>query len=718
MKQILQSLSSGITILLDTPSPKVNTGHLLIATTTSLISAGTERMLVDFGKAGWLAKARQQPDKVRQVLEKVKTDGLMPTVDAVRSKLDEPLPMGYCNVGVVREIGTGLNCNRFKVGDRIASNGKHAEVVNVPANLCASIPDNVSDEAASFTVLGAIALQGMRLAKPTLGECFVVTGLGLVGLMTVQLLRAQGCRVLGVDFDTQKCALARQFGAETADLSRGEDPLAIAETFSRGRGVDGVLITASTKSSEPVHQAATMCRKRGRIVLVGVTGLELSRADFYEKELSFQVSCSYGPGRYDPEYEEQGHDYPLGFVRWTEQRNFEAVLDMLADGRLNVEPLISHRFPFEQAPDAYQVLAEDRGALGILLHYAQQTPEDGTQDSRFANTIRLKQSPLPVANPQQPVLGFIGAGNYATRILIPAFKAAGAMFNSIASSGGVSAAYAGRKFGFSEATTDTAALLVDPAVNTVVITTRHNSHARLVCQALKTGKNVFVEKPLCMTLEELREIEEIYKSSVFSQKSPLLMVGFNRRFAPQVQKIKSLLTSVRKPKVFIMTVNAGAIPADNWTQDVKVGGGRIIGEACHFIDLLRYLANCGIVESDIIGMQSATADTVSIQVRFEDGSIGTVHYLANGSKSFPKERLEIFTAGRILQLDNFRRLKGFGWPGFKKINLWRQDKGQTVCANSFLKAIENGQPSPIPFEELLEVAKVTIQLADKANQYR
>jgi len=716
MKQILQNLKSGTTDLFESPAPKASTGNLLIATTNSLISAGTERMLVDFGKAGWLAKARQQPDKVRQVLEKVKTDGLLPTLDAVRSKLDEPLPMGYCNVGVVQELGAGLQGKSFKVGDRVASNGKHAEVVNIPVNLCARIPDNVSDEAASFTVLGAIALQGIRLAQPTLGECFVVTGLGLVGLMTVPLLRAQGIRVLGIDFDTQKCALARQFGAETVDLSRGEDPLAVAETFSRGRGVDGVLITASTKSSEPVHQAATMCRKRGRIVLVGVTGLELSRADFYEKELTFQVSCSYGPGRYDPEYEEQGHDYPLGFVRWTEQRNFEAVLDMLADGRLNVEPLISHRFPFERAPEAYQVLAEERSALGILLQYPHQVAEVGTQGACFARTIRLQDGQPSTANPQQPVLGFIGAGNYASRVLIPAFKAAGAVFHGIASSGGVSAAYAGRKFGFTKATTDTGALLADPAINTVVITTRHNSHARLVCQALQAGKNVFVEKPLCMSISELEEIEEVY-SALNTQHSalPLLMVGFNRRFAPQVQKMKSLLAGVQQPKAFVMTVNAGAIPADHWTQDAKVGGGRIIGEACHFIDLLRYLTGHAIVDSHVAAMESATADSVSIQLRFHDGSTGTVHYLANGSKAFPKERLEVFTAGRILQLDNFRRLKGYGWPGFKKMNLWRQDKGQVACAKAFLQAIEKGQPSPIPFDELLEVAEVTIRLADKVR---
>src|SRR5690606_31003850 len=347
MKQVLQSLKSGETRLEDVPVPRVHRGAVQVRSTVSLVSAGTERMLVDFGKAGWISKARQQPDKVRMVLDKIRTDGLAATLEAVQSKLDQPLPLGYCNVGVVAEVGKGAE--EFAVGDRVVSNGKHAEVVVVPKNLCARIPDNVSDEEAAFTVLAAIGLQGIRLVNPTLGACVVVTGLGLIGLLTVQMLRAQGCRVLGMDFDPERLAMARRFGAETVDLSRGEDPLAVAVAFSRGRGVDAVLITASTKSSEPVSQAAKMCRKRGRIVLVGVTGLELSRADFYEKELSFQVSCSYGPGRYDPAYEEGGQDYPVGFVRWTEQRNFEAVLDLMSSGRLDVKPLITHRFPLDQA---------------------------------------------------------------------------------------------------------------------------------------------------------------------------------------------------------------------------------------------------------------------------------------------------------------------------------------------------------------------------------
>src|SRR5439155_13739569 len=370
VKQILQDLREGIPQLAEVPAPSAGSGQLLIHTTASLVSSGTERMLVEFGKANWLDKARQQPDKVRMVLDKVRADGLVAAVEAVQSKLDQPLAPGYCNVGRVVELGLGVE--GFAVGNRVVSNGRHAEMVCVPKNLCARIPDSVSDESAAFAVLAAIGLQGIRLANPTLGECVVVTGLGLIGLLTLQMLRAQGCRVLGVDLDPGRLILARQFGAElVVNPGKGADVLAAAQTFSRGRGVDAVIITASTKSNEPVNQAAKMCRTRGRIVLVGVTGLELSRADFYEKELSFQVSCSYGPGRYDPAYEEGGQDYPVGFVRWTEQRNLEAVLDLMADGRLNVAPLITHCFPIEQAQRAYDVITGREPALGIVLQYPQ-----------------------------------------------------------------------------------------------------------------------------------------------------------------------------------------------------------------------------------------------------------------------------------------------------------------------------------------------------------
>ncbi len=708
MKQVLQDMIKGGSTIVESPTPQVTQGNLLINTTTTLISAGTERMLVGFGKASLVEKARQQPDKVKMVLEKVQTDGLMTTVDAVKSKLAQPLPLGYCNVGVIADLGK--NTDGFKVGDRVVSNGPHSDVVRVGKHLCAKIPDSVTDDEAVFTVVASIGLQGLRLAEPTIGECFVVTGAGLIGLLTVQLLKAQGCRVLAIDFDDAKLELARKFGAEVCNPSKGEDPIAAGMAFSRGVGVDGVLITASTKSNEPVAQAARMSRKRGRIVLVGVVGLELNRADFYEKELSFQVSCSYGPGRYDPGYEEAGHDYPLAFVRWTEQRNFEAILDMMASGSLDVKGLISHQFKFEDSAKAYDLLVADNTALGILLRYTSDLT------LRHINTVKL--NPVIKYKKEGPVVGFVGAGNYASRVLIPAFKAAGAEMHSIATSGGVNGVIHGSKAGFLEATTDTSAMLSNSSINTIAIATRHNSHARFVVDALRENKNVFVEKPLAITLDELNNIKEIYDEKRLDGKSPKLMVGFNRRFSPQIQKIKTLLEPIKEPKSFIMTMNAGSIPADHWTQDNLIGGGRIIGEACHFVDLMRFLANSEVVSVQARRMGQVEGveikeDKAAIILGFADGSFGTIHYLANGSTSFPKERIEVFAAGGTLQLDNFRKLTGYGWKGFKRMNLWKQDKGQRACVAAFLESIRTGSEAPIDAKDLFEVAKVTIDIAEQ-----
>lgn len=706
MKQILQALGNGETILVDAPAPQVRPGQLLIDTTKTLISTGTERMLVDFGKAGLIAKARSQPEKVVQVLAKMKTDGLLTTIDAVRSKLGQPIPLGYSNVGIVRAVGTGVE--GFAVGDRVVSNGAHADVVSVPQNLCAKVPEGVSDEAASFTVVASIGLQGIRLAEPTLGEAVVVTGVGLIGLMTVQLLRAHGCRVLAIDYDADKLALARGFGAETCNPGAGEDPVAAGMAFSRGQGGDAVIITASTKSNDPVTQAAQMSRKRGRIILVGVTGLELNRADFYEKELSFQVSCSYGPGRYDPAYEDRGQDYPFGFVRWTEQRNFVAILDMLASGQLTVDGLVSHRVAFADAPEAYNLLTSDKRALGIVLDYPHAA------GARHATTVALPRArAVASASPTAPVVGFVGAGNYASRVLIPAFRAAGADLDTIVSAGGTSGVVHGERSGFRRASSSSDELFADPAVNTIAIATRHNSHAPLVTAALRAGKHVFVEKPLCLTRDELAEVKAAHAAS-----DRMLMVGFNRRFSPLTVKMKSLIDRVAEPKSFIFVMNAGAIPTNHWTQDVAVGGGRIIGEACHHIDLMRFLAGSPIVSIEARRMgdnpaQPMTEDKAVITIGFADGSFGTVHYLANGGSSFPKERIEVFAAGRTLQLDNFIALNGYNWPGFRKQKLWRQDKGQNDCAAAFLSAIAEGRASPIPAEDLFEVAEATLTAADR-----
>ncbi len=705
MKQVLQSLKDGSTSLAEVPIPRFGDGSALIRSEVSLVSAGTERMLVKFGKSGWVSKARQQPEKVKMVLDKARTDGVAATYDAVMSKLDEPLALGYCNVGRVAELGSGVD--GLAVGDRVVSNGKHAEYVTVPKNLCARIPDGVSSEEASFTVLGAIGLQGIRLVNPTLGECVVVTGLGVIGLMAVQMLRAHGCRVLGIDFDEERLALARQFGAETVNPGKGEDVLEAAAAFSRGRGVDAVIITAATDSNEPMHQAAQMCRKRGRVVLVGVVGLNLSRDDFYEKELTFQVSCSYGPGRYDPAYEEQGHDYPIGFVRWTEQRNFEAVLDLMNSGQLDVKPLITHRFDVSDAADAMDLLTSDAPSMGILINYCDgEAPLEETLTRKVAlDTSELGKGRGSVA--------FLGAGNYASRVLIPAFKEAGADLATVVSSGGISSVHAGKKFGFKNASTDSDDALADEAIDTVVIATRHDAHAAQVLAALRAGKHVFCEKPLCLTLDELIEIQ----NEKAERPEQQLMVGFNRRFAPHVVRMKELLSKVGQPKAFMMTINAGAIPPDHWTQDEEVGGGRIVGEGCHFIDLLRHLAGAPIISHHSMALGAHPAievreDKAVINLQFADGSIGVINYLANGHNAVPKERLEVFAAGRVLQLDNFLKLKAHGWPGAKTAKLWKQDKGQVGCASAFMEAVRGNQPPAISAEEVFEVSRVSIEVAN------
>ncbi|NIA07134.1 MAG: Gfo/Idh/MocA family oxidoreductase, partial [Actinobacteria bacterium] len=512
MKQVLQNLRSGETKVEDVPAPGLSPGTLLIQTRASLISAGTERMLVEFGKGSLLAKARSQPEKVKQVLDKIKTDGLLPTLEAVFNRLDEPLPLGYCNCGVVLEAGKGVE--GFEVGDRVVSNGPHAEIVCVPKNLCAKVPDCVSDEEAAFTVLASIGLQGIRLMKPTLGETIVVFGLGLIGLICVQLFKSCACKVIGIDINRKRLELAEQFGAETIDASSGVDVVESAIAKSRVNGVDGVLITASAKEDSIVRQSAQMCRKRGRIVLVGVVDLKLDRADFYEKELSFQVSCSYGPGRYDSNYEQKGQDYPPGFVRWTEQRNFQAVLDALASGGLKVKELISEGIPLEQASRAYQRLTEDKSTLALILTYPKETPARDHTVKTPAELVRSAAVP-------QAVVGLIGAGNFAKMTLLPALKPIGTRLKTVADINGVAAAHAGRKFGFEQTTNDYQQLLGDPEINTVIITTRHDLHAPMVIEALGAGKHVAVEKPLCLDREQLIEI----KQTLHKAKNRQLLVG-------------------------------------------------------------------------------------------------------------------------------------------------------------------------------------------------
>jgi len=729
MKQLLQNLKNGHTEIVEVPTPGLGRGQVLVESWRSLVSAGTERMLVDFGKAGWIEKTRQQPEKVKQVLDKIRADGVIPAAEAVFRKLDEPMPLGYCNAGIVVAVGPGIT--DMQVGDRVANNGPHAEVVCVPRNLCANIPDGVTDDEAAFTVLGAIALQGVRLAVPSLGERFVVFGLGVVGLLTVQLLRASGCQVLAVDMSPARLRLAEGFGAEVVDLNRGTDPVAAALAWTGGRGVDGALIAASAKGDEIVHQAAQTCRKRGRIVLVGVVDLNLRRNDFYEKEITFQVSCSYGPGRYDTKYEQGGHDYPIGYVRWTEQRNFEAVLDAMRTGQLRVQELITHRLALEEAAVKYDMMLHDPEALGILIEYPKRGTDTYFSPQGKSGTAPIfsgekkvavpvfPQSSTPDTKPGSPVMGVIGAGNYARSILLPRLKQTGTRLAAVADIDGVAAAHAARKFGAGKALTDYREILADPEIGAVFILVGHHLHAPFVVEALAAGKHVFVEKPLAITMEQLSKIGT--DTYLFCEKSvsvPILMVGFNRRFSPHTAKIRQLLAGRVEPLTMTMTVNAGYIAPEHWTQDPERGGGRIIGEGCHFIDLLSFLAGAPVVTVSaamVGGTAPVREDKMSILLTFSDGSVGTVHYFANGARSYPKETLEIFSSGRVIRMENFRITRGYGLKGFNSFRTWRQDKGHWAEIAAFISAAASGGPSPIPFDQIVNVTRASFAAVEAAR---
>ncbi len=716
MKQILQNLNSGKINIENIPCPQtnqINSCEILIQTSKTLISAGTERMLLEFGQASLLGKIKQQPDKVRQVLNKIKTDGLLTTLEAVKSKLDQPIPLGYCNVGKI--IAIGPKVKNFNIGDRVISNGPHAEIVTVSENLCAKIPDQVTDDQAVFTIISAIGLQGIRLANPTMGEYFVIFGLGLIGLLTLQLLKAQGCQVMGIDFDQSRCDLAKSYGAQVINGSIGsESIIAQALAFSKNQGVDGVIITASTKSSELMHQAAQMSRKRGRVILIGVVGLELSRADFYEKELSFQVSCSYGPGRYENNYEQKNMDYPIGFVRWTEQRNFEAILNLFSEQKISTQDLITHQYLITQAEEAYSTLTTHKSALGIILNYPDQPLSQLTQDTQLIFNQPIYTDHKNNKNHKTISFLFIGAGNYASRVLIPAFKKAGAGLHTLISKKGISGFIQARKLKFIQTSTNYLPFLNHPEIQAVAIATQHHQHAEQTILALKNHKAVFVEKPLAINQTELDQIIQTYTDLSSKNSKPLLMVGFNRRFSPHIQKIKHSLLKNPGPLSMIYTINAGLINKDHWTQDLESGGGRLIGEACHFIDLLVYLSGAKIIKSNLISIpinNNPTQDIFSIQLVFSNGSIGSIHYFANGHQKFPKERLEIFTQGKIYQLDNFRKLIVYGDSQLKKFKTKSINKGQEECTQAFIDSIKNQSPAPISFEELVHVTQVCLDLA-------
>lgn len=696
MHQIIQDLKSGETILKEVPTPQVGAGKVLIKTHRSLVSLGTERMLVSFGQANLIEKARQQPERVKEVMNKMKTDGIKPTFEAVLRKLDTPMPLGYSNAGKVIAVGKGVT--KFKVGDRVASNGNHAEVVAVPENLIAKIPDNVDYEEAAFTVIGAIALQGIRLLKPSFGEMVVVLGLGLVGLIAVQLLKAHGCKVIGLDVDEDKLKIARKYGISTADSTK-LDPVQFVLNQTDQVGADGVLITASSKSNAIISQSAHMSRKRGRIVLVGVVGLDIDRADFYEKELSFQVSCSYGPGRYDDNYEQKGQDYPLPYVRWTEKRNFEAILEAIQANKLDVKSLITEQIPIENFHKIYSDISNSKSVASIL----EYTDLETSQNYQLDQTIRISDES---SSTDSNKLAVIGAGNFTQSTLLPSLSKLNVPVKYIVSSAGLSSTNLAQKYNIEHSTTDIDTVLNDDDVQSVIITTRHNLHASMTMDALNAGKHVFVEKPLALNQQELKNIISVLNTSRRS-----IMVGFNRRFSPHALKMKELLGDDPGPMNIIATMNAGYLPPDSWLNDMDIGGGRIIGEACHYVDLITFLTGSKVKAVYMQAMGNnprANTDNATITLKYKNGSLGVINYFANGHKSYAKERVEVFYQGKNIILDNFRKLYGYGYEKSflsNRLLKTKQDKGH---AEQFRRLVKNWKEcgmSLIPIEDIINTHK-------------
>lgn len=704
MKQILQNMRSGIVSVNDVPPPGVQRGQILVRTAASLISAGTEKTTVDMGKKSLLGKARQRPDLVKQVIQKARTEGLLSTYTAVKAKLDGATALGYSAAGIVAAVGDEVS--GFKAGMRVACAGagfaSHAELITVPQNLCVRLPDAISFEEGAFGTLGAIALQGVRLAAPNLGESVVVIGLGLLGQITIQLLKANGCRVFGVDLDQNKLLLATELGAEMC--SAPAEAKDLIDAWSRGRGADAVLITAATPSNDPIELAGDISRMKGRVIVVGLVGMDVPRNAYYLKELSLQISMSYGPGRYDSEYEERGHDYPFAYVRWTEGRNLEAFLDLVATKSISVERLISHRFPIERGEDAYKLISGETKEpyLGIVLKY------DTVKELSTKITVNTKTS----QKAESVRIGMIGAGSYAQKFLLPNFRSNGVEFNSIATASGLTAKVTAGRYGFTSCSSSTDEIINDDAANLIVIATRHDTHASLVQKVLENNKHVFVEKPLAMNDAELDDV-----IAAAAKSSGKLMVGFNRRFSPSAKQAKDFFENRQSPLSILYRVNAGQIPRDSWIQDPVQGGGRIVGEVCHFIDLMHFLT--GSVATRVFAESIASrnhkitdSDSVFISLKFADGSNGTIAYMAEGDKALPKERVEIFGEGRSFVIDDFRRTSRYEGGKETTKKSMSQDKGQSAEVRAVCSVVLDEIDAPISLNDLVATTRATFRIND------
>lgn len=704
MKQILQHVRSGNLESAEVPEPYVKFGGVVVYNSASLISAGTERMMIDFTGKSMLGKAKERPDLVKQVLDKVKKDGLMPTLQTVMNRLDQPIPLGYSCAGVVEQVGRGAE--EFAVGDRVACAGmgyaSHAHAVFVPKNLTVKIPDNVTFEDASYVTLGAIALQGVRVAEVRLGESVAVIGLGLIGQLTVQILKASGCRVIGIDLDPAKVSLARELGADAAVL-RSEDVEGAVAAFTAGVGMDSVIITAAADTNDPTELAGEICRDRGIVSMVGAVRMDVPRKIYYEKELQLRLSRSYGPGRYDPEYEEKGHDYPIGYVRWTERRNMEEFLRLVSTGQVTPSRLTTHRFAIEEAEKAYAIVTgqDHQPFLGVVLTYGENS---GVEPVR---TIELKPRP---AKAGKVGIGFVGAGNFAKAVLLPRFKAASdTVLVGVSTATGVNARTTGEKYGFSYCTTDTDQLLADESIDAVVIATRHGSHAKFAADALRAGKAVFVEKPLAINEEGLEKVLDALEAS-----GGLLTVGFNRRFSPLAVEMKQFFPE-GQPLAVQYRINAGPITAGTWVHDHEDGGGRIIGEVCHFIDLVQFLTGDELVEVFAHSLGGPTAelhDTVTITLRFRGGSIASINYFSTGDKSFPKEMVEVYGGNGIAILDDFRQLTLTRNGKRRRVKRLSQEKGFDREVRAFLAAVKSGGEPPIPLRSLISTTRATFAIEE------
>ena len=709
MKQVLQNLRNGHISVENIPAPQAAPHTALVQNAFSLVSAGTERMVVEFAEKSLAGKARSRPDLVKQVIDKAAREGIVPTIQSVFNRLDQPMALGYSSAGTLREVGE--NVEGFQVGDRVSCAGAghavHAEYVTVPENLLVKLPDTVSFEEASFTTLGAIAMHGFRLAEPQLGETVGVIGLGLLGLLAIQIAHAAGCKVVGIEPNPNRRELGNELGIQTCNLAQAEETVS---QFTNGLGLDVVLICADTTSNDPVTLAASLARDRGRVIAVGAVGMDLPRKPYFEKEILFRVSRSYGPGRYDFDYEENGRDYPAGYVRWTENRNMQAFVALLATKEINVMPLITQIFHIKDAQKAYELILGKNSVpyLGVLLQYPQNSTTEQTE-----RLITVKECKPAQASSDCIYIGVLGAGNYAQAVFLPILsKSNDTRLHTIVSGSGVSAAQAAKKFGFTSASSDEQNVLDNPDINTIVVLTQHNLHTRQVLKALQNGKHVYCEKPLALSMPDLESIFEL-----LSPTGPRLTVGFNRRFAPLAQQMKDFQDASGQPKMMYYRVNAGALPTSHWLHDPQRGGGRILGEGCHFIDFLTFLAGSIPSALDVRALPAVgdlPQDNVTLRLYYPDGSIGTIAYLSNGDRSFPKEQCEVFSGGRIAILDDFHKLT-MVHNGKQKVIRSRQNKGQKQAWESFTTSILSNSSPPIPYPELWSISQAAILAAQNIN---